>query len=142
MSTQQDVTSDTAPVGTFGRFRAALRGWVGFAGLMLLMAGGLNVIWGLVALENKDYFAAHGPAWSTVTTWGWVLLIAGVFQIIAAVLVFGRQETGQVLAVMLCCLAILAHFLTLGANTAWSIIVIAANALVLWAVTTHEDEFN
>jgi hypothetical protein len=141
MSTQQDLGPDSAPVGTFGRFRAALRGWVGFAGLFLLLAGAMNVTYGIVALANKDYFASHGPAWSTVTTWGWILLIGGVFQLIAALLVFGRQETGEVLAVMLCCLTILSHFLTLGAYPAWSIIAIVANALVLWAVTAHEDEF-
>jgi hypothetical protein len=71
---------------------------------------------------------------------GWVGF-AAVFQLLAGLLVLARQESGQVLTVMLCCLAILVHFLTLGADSAWSIVAIAANGLVLWAVTAHEAEF-
>jgi hypothetical protein len=43
-------------------------GWVAFAGAYLLVAGGMNVIWGIVALANKSAFVEDGLVWSTLDT--------------------------------------------------------------------------
>ena len=33
------------------------------------------------------------------------------------------------------------NFLSIGAHPAWSVIAMSCNALVLWAVTVHSDQF-
>ena len=61
-------------------------GWVGmviFAGTLLLLVGGFNVIYGLVALFKDQVLVASaaGLVAFDVTTWGWITLILGIVQI-------------------------------------------------------------
>jgi hypothetical protein len=61
-------------------------GWVGmaiFAGTLLILVGGFNVIYGLVALFKDQVLVAtaSGLVAFNVTTWGWITLILGVIQI-------------------------------------------------------------
>lgn len=38
-------------------------------------------------------------------------------------------------------LGLLVNFLSIGAYPIWSVILLAIDALILWAVTVHSDEF-
>jgi hypothetical protein len=62
-------------------------------------------------------------------------------QIIAGVLLFARKMGGVIMALVLAMCGMLLNFLSIGAYPVWSTIAIACNALVLWAVTVHGDEF-
>src|SRR3954452_10568333 len=60
-------------------------GWVTFAGVLLLIDGTLNVIYGISAIgnakvfnNNADYIAGN------LKTWGWITLIIGILQVLAA----------------------------------------------------------
>jgi len=114
-------------------------GWLTFACAYLVAAGGMSVIWGIVALANKSAFAEKGLVWSKLSTWGTLLLIVGLFQLIAAVLLYRRQFAGQWLAGILALAGVFVHFLALGAYPVWSVIAIVANGLVLWAITAHGE---
>jgi hypothetical protein len=116
-------------------------GWIAFAGAYLLVAGGMNVIWGIVALANKSAFHEDGLVWSSLNTWGWVSVIVGALQIVASLMVFSRAYAGQWLAGGLAVLGIFVCFFSAGAYPMWSILALVANGLVLWAVTAHGDEF-
>jgi hypothetical protein len=116
-------------------------GWIAFAGAYLLVAGGMNVIWGIVALANKSAFHESGLVWSSLHTWGWVSIIAGALQVLASLMVFSRSFAGQWLAGILAILGIFVCFFSAGAYPIWSIIALVANGLVLWAVTAHGEEF-
>jgi hypothetical protein len=117
-------------------------GWVAFAGAYLLIAGCMNVIWGIVALDNKSAFAEDGLVWSNLNTWGWIAIGAGAAQILAGLLVLSRMFAGQWLGGILALLGLFVNFLSVGAYPLWSLLALAANALVLWAITVHGDEFD
>jgi hypothetical protein len=117
-------------------------GWITFAGAYLLVAGGMNLIWGIVALSNKSAFHEDGLVWSTLNTWGWIAIVVGGAQMLAGLLVMGRMFAGQWLAGVLAILGIFVSFFSLGAYPVWSVIALATNGLVLWAVTAHGDEFD
>jgi hypothetical protein len=91
------------------------RGWVAFAGVYLLVAGGMNVVWGLVAFTDREVFVERDLVWATLTTWGWLQVAVGAVQLVGG---------------------------TLGGYPAWSILAIVANGLVLWAVTVHGEAFD
>lgn len=116
-------------------------GWAVFVGIFLLVAGVLNAIWGLAALDNKSYFATEGLLWSTLNTWGWIALIVGIIQMVGAFLVFARNAAGAVIAAFLAFCGLIMNFLAIGAYPVWSVILIVADALILWAVTVHGEEF-
>lgn len=117
-------------------------GWLAFAAAYLFIAGGMNVLWGAAALANKSNFHENSLVWSNLNTWGWVSIIIGALQILAAFLTYMRTFAGQWMAGTIAALAIFANFLSVGAYPVWSIIALAANGLVIWAVTAHGDEFD
>jgi hypothetical protein len=117
------------------------RGWLNFAAAYLVAAGMMTLIWGVVALANKQAFTEDGLVWSKLETWGWIAIVVGGAEILAAWLVVQRKFAGQWLAGVLAGLSLLVHFLALGAYPVWSVIAIVTNGLVVWAITTHGDEF-
>lgn len=121
--------------------RRVTSGWVAFVGVYLVIAGVLNALWGVAALAEKRNFAEDGLIWSTLSMWGWVALIVGVTQLAGAFLVATRRAGGPVIAAFLAFLGLLVNFLSIGAYPIWSVILLAVNALILWAATVHSDEF-
>ena len=116
--------------------------WLTFAAAYLIAAGSMTVIWGIVALANKRAFVEDGLVWSSLNMWGWIAIAVGVLQVLAAFLVIQRRFSGQWLAGVLAGLGLLVHFLALGAYPVWSVIALATNGLVLWAVTAHGESFD
>ena len=76
-------------------------GWVAFAGVMLMLAGFLNFVWGIAAIDNSTFFTDEGRyvLFDDLNAWGWFLLIVGVLQVIAAFSIWNRQTFGQVFGI-------------------------------------------
>ena len=133
------------PPPSAGAVRAAESsgpGWVAFASAYLAIAGGMHVIWGIVALSNKSAFHEDGLVWSKLDTWGWIAIVLGALQMVAALMIFARRFAGQWLGGVLAIAGVFLSFLAAGAYPIWSVMALVANGLVLWAVTTHGDEFD
>jgi hypothetical protein len=111
--------------------------WLAFAGVYLMLAGGANLLWGIAALANKEYFSEDGLVWSSLATWGWVALVIGAVQFATGVLTYIRKPVAMIVALLLAMCGILFNFTTVGAYPLWSTVAIVCNALVLWAVTVH-----
>jgi hypothetical protein len=112
-------------------------GWVVFAMVFLGLAGILNVIYGIAALSNKDYFHESGLLWSNLNTWGWVTIILGAIQIIVACMLYVRSAFGLVLGVFLAALSFIANFLAIGAYPVWSVIAMVLDGFVIWALSVN-----
>jgi hypothetical protein len=121
--------------------RRSYRGWVIFAATYLGLAGGANLIWGITALSNREYFAEGGLVWSNLDTWGWISIVVAGVQLVTALLLAMRWFGGVLVAIIVAVCGVLANFLMFGAYPAWSTVAIVCNALVLWAVTTHAEAF-
>ncbi len=111
--------------------------WLAFAGIYLMIAGALNVIWGITALVKKEYFADDGLLFSSLQFWGWIGILIGAVQVVIGLLTYQRRLVAQLFAMLIAMCALLFNFTTVGAYPVWSCIAIVANALVLWAVTAH-----
>jgi hypothetical protein len=120
-------------------------GWVGFvvfAGLMLVVIGGFNVIYGLVALFRDDVLVATraGLLVFDVTAWGWITLIGGGLQILVVLAIFSGQVWARVIGVIFASLNAIAQLGFLPAQPIWSTIIIALDILVIYALTVHGRE--
>ena len=92
-------------------------------------------------MESLSQLAlAGGLAWASGIRLYATILIVGLLELLAAVLLYRRQFAGQWLAGILALAAVFIHFLVLGAYPVWSVIAIVANGLVLWAITAHGEE--
>jgi hypothetical protein len=117
-------------------------GWMVFTAVFLVVVGVMNLIWGIAALSNEDYFIQDDLLWSKLNTWAWIAIVAGALQLLGGWLVFGRHVLGQAIALVVAGIGVIVHFLALGAHPIWSVTALVVNGLILWAVTVHGDEFH
>mgnify|MGYP001825426393 CR=1 FL=1 len=114
-------------------------GWAGFAGIMLVIIGVLDVIQGLVALVNDEFYVV-GDEWIfefDVTAWGWIHIILGIVLVLAGIGIFSGNVAARTVGVIVAGLAMIINFAWLPYYPIWSIIVIAISAAVIWALTAH-----
>src|SRR5439155_7269260 len=61
-----------------------------FAGVLLLVAGTLNIICGIRAVDDANFFVNNTQfVFSSLHTWGWVSIILGALQVTGGVSPFG-----------------------------------------------------
>jgi hypothetical protein len=109
------------------------------AGILMVMAGIFQAIQGMVALFNNEFFVV-GEEYVfefDVARWGWVHLVLGIVVAAAGAALFVGELWARVLAVGLACLSIIVNFTWLPYYPLWSLVVIAFNVFVIWALTAH-----
>jgi hypothetical protein len=116
-------------------------GWASFAGTALALGGVLGLIWGITAVSDASYFGDRQPLWASLETWGWIAIVLGCVQLLGAVLVTLRRTAGALIALVLGILGLVAGFLTIAAFPLWGAILFGVDALLVWAVTTHGEQF-
>jgi len=117
-------------------------GWVIFAATMMIIGGGLNALYGLVAVVNDDWvvWTNRNAAYLDLTTWGWVHIALGALVVLAGFGVLSGNVVARTVGVILAGLSIVANFLFLPVYPVWSLIVITIDVLVIWALTAHGRE--
>ncbi len=116
-------------------------GWVTFAGVALLVAGILNVLDGLVALNQEEIYAGADLIFGDRTALGTTFLVIGAVEILTGVLVMKGRVFGQFLGVMVAGLNGFWHFLFIGADPARSIPIMVVDGLIIYALCVHGDSF-
>jgi len=96
-------------------------GVAGFAGIMLGVVAVLEILQGIAAIANDSVFVRglHYTYKLDVTAWGWLHLFIGV------------------VALAIAFLAAVANFAFLPYYPWWSMLVIAFNVLVIWALCSE-----
>ena len=110
-----------------------------FAGVLMVLSGGLQAVQGLVALVN-DTFYVVGEEYLfefDVTSWGWIHLIMGVIVALAGVGLFRGAVWARTVAVIVASVSIIANFMWMPYYPFWSMTVIAFDIFVIWAATMH-----
>ena len=117
-------------------------GWIYFAAVMMIMAGVLGAINGIIALVNDEWvvWTNRGDLYLDLTEWGWVHLGVGIVLVLAGLGLLTGNVLARIVAVVLACLSIIVNFLYLPAFPIWAIIVIAIDVFVIYALTAHGGE--
>jgi len=118
-------------------------GWIGFAGMILILNGLFSAIQGLVAIIGTDlyYVVANGSLFLfDISGWGWWNLVFGVLLLITGLALLSGATWARVLAIILVSLSAIGQLLLLPAQPWWSVIVIAIDVLVIFAISMHGRE--
>jgi uncharacterized membrane protein HdeD (DUF308 family) len=112
-------------------------GGLAFAGTMMILIGCFQAIAGIVAIANDNFYTirAHYTFDLDTTGWGWIHLIIGILVLIAGFSLFARRPWAGITAVMLAGLSAVANFFFIPYYPFWSIVVIALDVWVIWALT-------
>jgi hypothetical protein len=117
-------------------------GWIAFAGVVMVIGGTLQAIYGLVAILNDEWVVWGNQAnlYVDLTVWGWFHLVWGALVILAGIGLFTGNILARAVAVVLAGLSVIANFLFIPAYPVWALTVIALDVLVIYAITAHGRE--
>ena len=120
--------------------------WVGFlyfAGVMVMLAGLLEMTQGLVALLRTDYFKVSTDGLVIAmdySAWGWLHLAIAAILMTTGVGLFLGKMWSRVLGVIVATLSTLVNMAFLPAYPIWCSILIVMNVLVIYALIVHGRE--
>jgi hypothetical protein len=119
-----------------------LAGMVAFAGIMLALIGFFDILQGLTALFNDEYFAVRGGELLVFdfTTWGVITLIWGALLVAAGFGLLSGRSGARVFAIVVVFVNMIVQIAFLAAYPIWSTIIIALDVFVLYALTARWDE--
>jgi hypothetical protein len=104
------------------RMTASVRG-VGsalFVGILLLMVGTLNVIYGIAAVANSSFYVAEERyVFGSLHTWGWITIILGVIEFTAAFSLFAGNVYGRVVGIAAATIGAIGALMNVGGSHPW-----------------------
>jgi hypothetical protein len=117
-----------------------LTGWAAFAGVVMLVIGMLDVVYGLAALLNDNVITTAGGGEGGViiwdfTTWGWVHLIIGVILILTAFGLFSAAGWARVVAIIICVVGAVAQVGLITVFPIWSFLMVLLYIAVIYNLT-------
>ncbi len=108
-------------------------GWWLFAGILLLISGVLNIIWGIAAISESHFFVLEtNYILSGLNTWGWITLILGVIEILAAFSLFGGGSFGRWFGIIAAGLVAIGALMDISAYPFWSLCIFALSVIILY----------
>jgi hypothetical protein len=114
-----------------------------FAAVMMLMVGAWQALAGLIAIfENEFYVPTRNYIFQfDATSWGWIHLVLGLIVAFAGWGLLSGQTWARLVGITLAALSATANFLFIPYYPFWSILIIAVDILVIWALASHGREF-
>lgn len=118
-------------------------GWMVFGGVTMIVLGAFQVIQGLVAVFNDRYYLV-GPNSLVVhvdyTTWGWVHFGIGCAILIVGLGVMTGAMWARALGIAVAAISAILNLAFIAAYPVWSVIIIALDVLVIYALAVHGRE--
>jgi len=91
-----------------------------FAATLLLIAGTLNIIYGIGALDDANIFVNDKRyIFTDLNTMGWILIVLGVIQLAGGFSLFGGNAFGRVLGIVGGSLGAIGALLSIGGAYPW-----------------------
>jgi hypothetical protein len=122
----------------------SMAGWIGFAGILLVIIGGIDFFQGLIALFEDDYYVPTQSGFLVfdLTGWGWTMVIWGALLALGGFGLIAGQTWARWFGIVVVGLNFFAQLGFLGntQNTLWSLTGIALSIVVLYALTARWDE--
>ncbi len=133
---QEHASARSAPAQ--GAYDEPGGGWILFAGIMLMLVGILNVIWGIAAIGNASFFINDTKyILSNLNTWGWVTVILGAVQMLAASSIWAGNQFGRWVGITVAGLSAIAALMSLPAYPFWSLAIFAVDILVVYGLAAY-----
>jgi hypothetical protein len=116
-------------------------GRVIFAAILLIVAGTLNIIYGIAAISDSKFFVNETRyVFSSLHTWGWITLILGVIQLTGGFSLVGGRAYGRVVGITAASLGAIGALLSIGgAYPFWSLGIFALCVIVIHGLVVYGE---
>jgi len=118
-------------------------GMVFFAAVMLVIIGCFNLIYGIAAVAHAHVFVANAHyVFANLRTWGWITLILGVLQLLAAVAVVAGNQLARWFGVAVLGLNAIDMMFFVPAYPFWALVIIAADVVAIYGLCAYGSRAN
>jgi len=118
-------------------------GFVLFASILLVIIGCFNLIYGITAIANSHVFVANAHfVLANQKTWGWITLIIGILQLLAAGGVLVGNQAARWAAVVMLGLNAIDQMFFIPAYPVWSLLIIAMDVVALYGLCVYGSRAN
>jgi hypothetical protein len=112
-----------------------------FVAVLLLIAGTLNIIYGIGAASNAHFFDNTQFVFSSLHTWGWITIIVGIIQLTAGFSLFGGGGYGRFIGIFAASIGALESLLSIGGTHPWwSLAIFALCVYILHGLIVFGEE--
>jgi hypothetical protein len=113
-----------------------------FASVLLMVAGTVNVIYGIAAIADSKFFVNETRyVFSNLNTWGWITLLLGIIAILAGLSVVRGGVFGRTIGIFIASLTAIGALLSVGgAYPFWSLGVFAICIVVIHGLAVYDPE--
>ena len=144
---QQQPTDRSGTDYPSATYQSRPAGWVVgmsvFASIIMITIGVFHIVQGLAALfRNEIYVVGAQYVFSfDLTAWGWIHLLAGILLVAAGFAILKGKVWARSVGIGFAVLSMIANFLFLPYYPVWSLLIIALDVFVIWALCafTRED---
>ena len=116
--------------------------WIAFAGVMMVILGSLDAIWGLAAILNDEVVVVggHGALIFDITTWGWFQLILGAVIGLTGLGLLVGNEVARVLGIFLLAVNAVLQVVWFPAAPLWAFLMIVLDVVIIYQLTVNWTE--
>ena len=122
----------------------SMAGWIGFAGVVMMILGGINFFQGLIALFEDEYYVVTQSGYLVfdLTAWGWIMLIWGVILALVGFALISGQSWARWTTIVVVSLNVFAQLGFLGNSNypLWALTALALNIVVLYALIARWED--
>jgi hypothetical protein len=113
-------------------------GWVTFAAVMLGVAGVWNAIDGILAIADSRVYTGHATlVFSSLNTWGWIVLILGILQLLAAGALVGGSELARWFGISVAGLNAIGQLLFVPVYPWWALAMFTLDILIIYGLAVY-----
>jgi len=118
-------------------------GLILFASVVLAVVGFFNLIYGIAAVANSHVFVANAHyVFGSLRGWGWITLIIGVLQLIAAAGVLSGNQLARWYGVVVVGLSAIDMMFFISAYPFWALTIIAVDVVALYGLCAYGSREN
>ena len=116
-------------------------GWVVFAGVVLIIVGFLDALWGLAAILNDDIVivGGQGAIVADITLWGWLHFLLGSAIALTGFGLFSGNTGARWVAVFLVAVNAITQIVWFPAAPLWAFLIIILDVTIIYQLTARWD---
>jgi hypothetical protein len=112
-----------------------------FVAILLLIAGTLNIIYGIAAVGNAHFFNNTQFVFSSLHAWGWITVIIGIIQLTGGFSLLGGGGYGRVIGIFAASIGALESLLSIGGTHPWwSLAIFALCLFILHGLVVYGED--
>jgi len=118
-------------------YEARRDGWLRFVTAMLLIGAAANAVYGVAGLVKDDHLVPDALLFGSVSFWGGTSLVIASIQLMIAVLIVKRIDSGVAFGILIAAVNAIAQMMAVGAYPIWSVTVLVIDGLIIYGLTVY-----